>query len=204
MQAVPLVVAGVDVVRIARTWWRTHRFDVDPAKHIRVAQIAGKTHVTIDHTIPVSSPDGARWRITTTPQYLPKEWFHQGARLKIEKASTDRGRAIYCIDVTRGGGEVVAALSYHVDSNTRYPLIVTAIAFRKDRPELWQESRVAAWIAKRYVHALARKLRRHAHLDFASDSHRPAEDVPSIGFREVPPPPDRRQRHKHCYRQEDE
>jgi hypothetical protein len=201
-------VFATEVSRRIYEFVREHRDVREVGPHIDTATIDGDTIVQVDHSVPPKAP---RWRITTTRQLLPKAHF--GARVceKLAEAADDRvadqpkGRAIYCVDLERQ--EVIAALSYHIPRDVTEPLLITAIALRRDDddPGLWQDTQVGARLAKRYVHALARKLRHPSYVDFSAESTAMSLDLGLAAFHQVPPAGGRRRHRPNVsYRQPDE
>ena len=199
---------ATEVSRLIYAFLREQRDVTDLTPHIHEVQVNGDTFVQIDHSVPPKEP---RWRITTTRQLLPQAHFGSSVCEKVEKAAKAhvadqlKGRALYCVDLERQ--EVIAALSYHIPRDVTEPLLVTAIALRRDDkdPELWQETQVAARLAKRYVHALARKLRHPSYVDFSAESREMSLDLGLAAFHDVPPASGRRRRRSNVsYRQPDE
>jgi hypothetical protein len=194
------VVAG-EALRRGIEWYRANKRSVDPERGITLRHDADKDYVTIHHLLPDSS--SPRWLITTRRRYLPGHWFHKRSIEIIDKAEeSGRGRAIYCLDLTRGAGEVIAALSYHIGWNKDEPLLITAIAYRKDQSEMLGESLLGLWLSKRYVHALARKLGRKTYVDFSTNTAGLEPLLARIGLTPCKPLPSNR-RH-YYFRQQDE
>jgi hypothetical protein len=145
-----------------------------------------RTYVSIDHLIPPDANVAGGWRVTTKPCELPKERFGPDMRKIIKSASSERGRALYCID--REWGQEVAALSYHLHDNRSFPVLITAIAMRIDAggtPELFDQSRAAAALLKQYVHEIAHQTGRGGHVDVDASPVGVA-DLTLLGFRPAP------------------
>ncbi len=90
------------------------------------------TRVQIDHVIPdllTGSGSPARWRVTTTPQFLSRHRFHSQTIARIRQADqpATKGRVVYCVPAS-SHGNVTAAISYHLPRRQSHPLQVTAIA----------------------------------------------------------------------------
>jgi hypothetical protein len=187
---IPAAFFTAEVIRIAIAFWRDHRDGIRMERQLRVRQVEGvrglETVVELDDRVPPKDP---RWQITTSRNFLPRARFMPNARAKVRDAAERRvgnhpdgelkGRALYCVDLHTQ--EVVAALSYHIPKNRREPLLVTAVALRSE-PELAQESQACARITKRYVHALARKLRRRTYVDFTAEAGSMSVDLAILNF----------------------
>ena len=128
----------------------------------------------------------AKWRVTTSGGRLPERHFHPKVRAKVNAASADRGRRIFCIDLDRM--ETVAVLTYHVDDDGQRPLQVTSIGLREDAApddRLADDSLVGAVVAKQYAHAIARSIGRSdvLYLDADEDSPLVSQALELLGFR---------------------
>lgn len=149
-----------------------------------------RTSVRIDHRLREPGSRGARvrWRITTRDQFLPRAHFARAAREKINAASLDRGRRIYCVDLE--SQQVMAALSYHLDDREHWPLLLTALALRIDEDataDLFEESRALGWLLKQYVHAIGEKVGRAGYVDMdAPDRRDVVDELMRLGFRNAP------------------
>lgn len=123
------------------------------------------TRVTV-HDERIPRPGGgreARWRVTSEQEInLGAREFGLFAAQRVNQASDERGRSIYCWDLMRS--DVVAAMRYHVTDLTS-PLLLLAVAVRRDAGEdspLYRESVAAATLLKEYVHEVARKMKKVA------------------------------------------
>jgi len=179
---------ALDLVKL---WWAEARWDFALVSHVHVSVTPGGTRdssrVSIDHRIPSHESSGrVGWRITTRKQFLPRAHFDADVRARVNSASIERGRRLFCIDVEQG--EVVAAIAYHVDDKPHLPLLLTAIALRTDADasaDLFGRSRGAAYILKQYAHEIARQLERGDFVDI--DAQPAAEaDLRDLGFRKAP------------------
>jgi hypothetical protein len=181
-----------EIVEMVRRWFVGERRELNLAKQVRVTKVVGATgdmtRVRIDHRIPSHDSGGrAGWRITTREQFLPRAHFDVDVRREVNSASAERGRRVYCIE--QHSGEVVAAIAYHVDKNTRIPVMVTAIGLRIDSmgtPELFSRSRGAAYVLKQYVHEIARQLGRGSFVDIDAGSAATRAEAQVLGFRPAP------------------
>ncbi len=156
-------------------------------QQVHVELRRGQTFVRVDHRIPANEHTEAGWRVTTRKQVLPAVHFASGARAAINGAADDRGRRLYCID--QASGEVIAAMSYHVDEDARMPVLLTAIGLRVDAgalPDLYDRTRGAALLLKQYVHEIARQLGRGAHVDIDTGDPEVVKDLEFLGFRRAP------------------
>jgi len=176
--------------RLAR-WLIDQRATIDIPGHVTVRTAAGaygmRTTVAIDHLLscPLEAHDG--WRISTKPTFLPREHFSSQARHFLKTAAPGRGRAIYCHD--RSALEVVAGLRYHVDDNSGFPVLITAIAYRTDiasNAYLRQRTLGGAFILKQYVHAVSEKIGRGGHVDLDLPARNDEPYARELGFRKAP------------------
>jgi hypothetical protein len=146
-----------------------------------------RTVVEIDHRLscPLEAHEG--WRVSTKPTFLFREHFSSQARHYLKTAEPGRGRTIYCHEPSVG--EVVAALSYHVDDNERMPVLLTTIGLRIDTDMnafLGYRTLAGALVLKQYVHAVAEKIGRGGYVNF--DLANPAHEALArkLGFRPAP------------------
>jgi hypothetical protein len=158
------------------------------ARHVRIRKQKRasrvETIVDIDHLLPADEEATDGWRITTKEQFLPAAHFDAAVRDTVKCASQERGRRLHCID--RATVQVVATISYHLDDNARFPLLLTAIGIRIDGDqELQAQSRAAAAILKQYAHEIARRTGRGDHVDIDA-SPTAADDLARLGFRKAP------------------
>jgi hypothetical protein len=181
----------MDVLANIRAWFTGEREALDLARQVHVTShgtaYGERTTLHIDHRIPdvVGAQEG--WRITTDHQHLPRVHFHPRARAKINAASQERGRRVYCIDLA--SAEVVAAMSYHLDNRRKFPLMLTAIGLRMDEgaPEdLYDASRGAAFLLKQYLHELAAQVGRAGYVDIDADGVTALRNLSDLGFVRAP------------------
>ena len=149
-------------------------------------------HVS-DHSVPdlrTSAPQAAL-RITQKPQFLVPWSFDDRVISKLEQASVEKGRRLYCLDMRRDiSDQVIAALSFHVDADEDRPLQLMALALRLDDPDLNAQSYVAAWYLLQYVSIAGEKLGRGGQIEFATPSVEDTlVDLAPLGFRELAPSP---------------
>lgn len=175
-----LVVA--QVAREAQRLVKAARADL--SRQFQITEMHGSTIVELDHV------DG-NYRFTTSGEFLPRAQFgslkavkHINEKLRHRAGGVKKGRVIFCIDLTRR--EVMAAIAYHLPRNTRDPLLITAFAVRSESESLKDESLSMTFLTKRYLHALARRLRRESFVDFVADDRTLGMDLGLLGF--VPPP----------------
>lgn len=147
-----------------------------------------QTVVAIDHRLPCRlEAHSAGWRVSTSPTFLPAAHFSSHARHVLKTASAARGRTLYCHDVL--SGEVVAALSYHIDERPHFPVMVTAIGLRIDGSTnafLAHRSLAGALLLKQYLHAIAAKTGRGDFVDLDLAEGPSPDLVQALGFRAAP------------------
>ncbi len=122
----------------------------------------------IDHQIPRLPFVGkeAGWRATTNPQFLRADHFPEAtARRGVHfNDGKDRGRTLYLSHIpprqarraASYRGQTVVALSWHVDSKKRAPLLVTNLAIRGDSKAHRDLSRAGAGWLMAYLLEVAR------------------------------------------------
>lgn len=167
--------------------WLIDVFDqIRDQVHVRTVErgVGARTAVTVDHRLacPLDAHDG--WRVSTRPTFLPLQHFSSQARHYLKTADGASGRTLYCHDLSLG--EVVAALSYHLDEDPRLPVLITAIGLRTDAGTnafLTYRSLAGALVAKQYVHVVAAKTDRggFVDIDLAERSNEPL--MRRLGFR---------------------
>jgi hypothetical protein len=155
------------------------------AKQVTVRSGRARTEVAIDHRLscPLAAHDG--WRVSTKPTFLPLAHFSSYARACLKTA--DSGRTIYCHD--RGTGEVIGALSYHIDERAHMPVLITAIGLRTDAGQngfLIYRTLAAVLVAKQYVHVLAAKIGRGGYVDIDLADRTQVPLMRRLGFRKAP------------------
>jgi hypothetical protein len=146
-----------------------------------------RTVVEIDHLLACPLERHDLWRVSTKPTFLPDKHFSSQARHYLKTASQARGRTVYCHESRVG--EVVAALSYHLDDKPQIPVFVTTIGLRRDAAAsafLEYRTLAGALVLKHYVHAIAEKAGRggHVDLDLANRDHE--AHMRRLGFRLAP------------------
>ena len=172
------------------SWWSGEDARSLLAEQVRVKRVGSafgeRCIVSIDHRIPTNPgvPEGVR--ITTQVQrvFLPSSHFDADVRKKLKEASRERGRAVYCID--RALGEVVAAVSYHVDEDQARPILITAIGLRIDDPRLSGVSRAMAWLLLQYICEVACQSGRGDFVDLDAPKSASEEELRGLGFRPAP------------------
>jgi hypothetical protein len=180
-----------DSLELLARWLIDQRASIDISGHVTVRERLGaegtRTVVAIDHLLscPLGGYDG--WRISTKPTFLPREHFSSQARHLLKTAEPGRGRAIYCHD--RSAAEVVAGLSYHIDDNRAFPVLITTLAFRTDverNAYLRHRTLVGAFILKQYVHAVSARIGRGGHVDMDLAARNHEVYARELGFRNAP------------------
>ena len=177
----------MNVVTLIIDWLTRARDTLDLGSQVRVKETGERTVVRIDHRIPAVDAARSGWRVTTRKQFLPRAHFPADVRSEVNRASLERGRRIFCIDMA--SNEVIAAIAYHVDADKRMPVFITAIALRTDAgapAELYDESRGAAFLLKQYVHEIARQTGRGGHVDIDADGVETLRDLANLGFKRAP------------------
>jgi len=146
-----------------------------------------RTKVAIDHLLscPLSGYNG--WRVTTKQTFLPLGQFSSHASFCLKTADHVRGRTIYCKDRALDD-EVVAAMSYHIDERSSWPVFVMTIGFHRDGKrdaEMRKRTIVGAFVIKQYVHAISDLIGRGGlvHIDVPPDGEIYARE---LGFRNAP------------------
>jgi hypothetical protein len=147
-----------------------------------------KTVVTIDHLLSCDLSAHAGWHIRTRATFIPSANFSSEVRTKIKTAERLRGRAIYCDDLL--DRELVAAVSYHIDEDSRIPVFLTELGFRKDivgNALLRFKTLSGALVLKHHLHAIAAKIGRGGYVDtdLAPGSEH-LELARELGFRKAP------------------
>lgn len=145
-----------------------------------------RTRVSIDHRIPGDADEGRPGlRITTKEQKLFRAHFDREVRDAANSASHERGRRMYCIDVSRQ--EVIAVLTYHIDDRAQFPVLITTIGQRIDGDaDMTRLSRAAAALLKQYVHQIAQKIGRGGFVDFDNGDAAAESELKTLGFRRGP------------------
>lgn len=145
------------------------------------------TFVRIDHRLVCPLAEHEGWRVSTKASFLPQDHFSSQARFYLKTASKDRGRTIYCHDLSLN--EVVAAASYHIDKDARLPVVITTIGLRTDAARtafLTYRTLAAGIVLKRRIHAVAEKTGRggYVDIDLAEASLEPL--LRKLGFQKAP------------------
>jgi hypothetical protein len=148
-----------------------------------------RTVVRIDHRLPEPGRGGrAAFRITTREQFLPRAHFDRSVREIVNRATAERGRRIYAIELR--SQEVMAVLGYHLHDSPGRPLLITALGTRADADAvsgLYARSLALVWLLKQYAHAISEQTKRGGYVDMDA-ANRP--DVIAVlrqlGFRDAP------------------
>lgn len=97
----------------------------------KVTGFGERTTVRIDHRLPEPGRGGrAAYRVCTREQFLPRAHFDRSVREVVNRASGERGRRIYAIELE--SQQVIAVLSYHLHDSPGWPLFITALGTRID------------------------------------------------------------------------
>jgi hypothetical protein len=155
------------------------------ARQVTVHAERSLTHVAIDHLLSCPLDGHGGWRISNKAAFLPKTHFGSQARIRLNSAKD--GRTICAHD--RSSAEVTAALSYHIDTRPRMPVLITAIGLRTDAADsAWETYRALAGVlvAKQYVHALSAMIGRGGYVDLDLGDPKLKALMQRIGFTPAP------------------
>jgi hypothetical protein len=164
------------------------RIDIPSQVTIRETSTArgGQTRVSIDHRLDGLTPAHPGWRISTKRTDLPGTHFSSLATHYLKSADHQRGRTIYCHDISRG--EVIAALSYHIDEHPSWPVFITMIGLRTDFAidrDLRNRTLGAALLLKQYVHAISQGLGRGPDVHIEIPGHDTDRYATELGFQKA-------------------
>lgn len=145
--------------------------------------------MSIDHRLPDPlRGDRAAFRVTTREQLLPRAHFDRSVRETVNRASSERGRRIYAIELR--SQEVLAALSYHLHDHQSRPLLITALGTRSDvntAGDLYARSLALVWLLKQYAHAISASTERGGFVDMdAANQPDVIAVLRQLGFRDAP------------------
>jgi hypothetical protein len=166
---------------------------------VRVTHRDGETYVDIDDDVPRLPFNRRRpgWRATTASVLLRSDQFPEttatrGIHFNDDK---DRGRTLYLLHRPQGErkdrsyrGQIVAALSFHIDKDSNAPLLVTNLAIRGDSDEHAALSRAAAGWLMAYLLEVARQDGRPNEVGVEIDTQPNEDDFVAIGFRPASTP----------------
>lgn len=162
-----------------------------------------RDETTISIEMPVPWPPFARrghgCRITTTPlalriDHFPQNAARRGVSLNKEKK---RGRVLYCQQLREPSskhpdapkrGQVLAALSFHIDKDARAPVVVTHLAIRGDSDKARALSLAAAGWMMFFLLEVARQEGRPDEVGVQIAKQPNPDDFDAIGFRPAPAP----------------
>jgi hypothetical protein len=124
--------------------------------------------------------------VTTDGLRLPSDRFHDlQARERIQATRhKNKGRVVNAIL----NGEVLAAISFHVDPARSVPFLVTAVAVRDDSTEARAVAVAAAAILTAYVQAASRKDKREGRLGMLVEQTQDATLPRTLGFKPAAAP----------------
>jgi hypothetical protein len=176
-------------------FWRNYVRPRGLAAAVRV-RTNGGTSIKVEDSIPRAPfrRRGRGWRITTTSHFLrrdhfPDETARRGVAHNDQKA---RGRTLYCVSAAEHGsharGQVVAALSWHVDERKSAPILITNLAIRGDSPDARGLSLAAAAWTLAYLLEVAAQTGRPDEVGVEIDTQPNREDFRAIGFRAASTP----------------
>jgi hypothetical protein len=184
------ILATVDELATFKIWLAEIDETIAAQVNVRELERGGgpRTVVTIDHRLHCRVEiHSAGWRVSTKPTFLPAAHFSSHARHLLKTATAERGRTLYCHDLL--SNEVIAALSYHIDQRSHFPVLITAIGLRIDcgsNAFLVYRSVAGALLLKQYVHAIAMKIGRGDFVDLdLAEGPSPAL-MSDFGFRAAP------------------
>jgi hypothetical protein len=176
-------------------FWRNYVRPRGLGSAVRV-KTDGGTSVTVEDAIPRAPfrRRGRAWRITTSSHFLRRDHFpieteRRGVAYNDQKA---RGRTLYCVSAAERGsharGQVVAALSWHVDERADAPLLITNLAIRGDSADARSLSLAAAAWMLAYLLEVAARTGRPEEIGVEIDTQPNADDFSAIGFRPASAP----------------
>jgi len=176
-------------------FWRNYVRPRGLAAAVRV-KTNGGTRITIEDTIPRAPfrRRGRGWRITTSSHFLrrdhfPNETARRGVAYNDQKA---RGRTLYCVSAIERGsharGQVVAALSWHVDERSAAPILITNLVIRGDSADARSLSLAAAAWMLAYLLEVAARTGRSEEIGVEIDTQPNVDDFRAISFRPASTP----------------
>jgi hypothetical protein len=172
-------------------WLTDARARISRQVIVRVSKRASgiETVISIDHRMSCDLDAHDGWHIRTGETFLPEVHFSSQARTYVKTAARKRGRAIYCYDLT--DGEVVAAISYHIDEDSTMPVLITTLGVRIDirgNDFLRYRTLAGALVLKHHLHAVAEKIARggHVDIDLADKDAAHFELAQELGFQRAP------------------
>lgn len=144
-----------------------------------------ETRVSISDRYPAFGGD-ATLEVTTDGLRLPSDRFRDlQAREKIQATRhKDKGRVAYFVL----NGEVLAAISFHVDSARSVPFLVRAVAVRDDSTEARAVAVAAAAILTAYIQEASRKDNREGRLGMLLEKTQDPTPARTIGFKPAAAP----------------
>lgn len=181
-------------------FWRRYVIPRGLEGAVRVSWEDGKTEVEIDDVMPRLPFRGreAGWRATTKPLLLRSDHFPETtARRGIHfNDGKDRGRTLYLSHIPPRRerredsyrGQLVAALSWHVDDDPAAPLIVTNLAIRGDTAAHTDLSRAGAGWLMAYLLEIARLTGRLHEIGVEIAKQPNDADFAAVGFRSAATP----------------
>jgi hypothetical protein len=175
-------------------FWRNYVRPRGLAAAVRV-KTNGGTSIRVEDTIPRAPfrKRGRGWRITTASHFLRRDHFldetaRRGVAYNDQKA---RGRTLYCVSAAGsayGRGQVVTALSWHVDERRNAPLLITNLVIRGDTPDARSLSLTAAAWMLAYLLEVAAQTGRPDEIGVEIDTQPNSNDFRVIGFRAASAP----------------
>jgi len=188
-----------NVISLIVQFWRHHVTPRGLAGAVQVRRKNGETWVTIKTQIPWQpfQKRGHGYEITTEPQVLRTDHFREKAPRDGVAHNKDkkRGRVLYCkqlIDTRKKGGlkrgQIIAALSWHIDPATNAPILITNLAIREDADDARAISRAAAGWMLAYLLEAAQQDGRPSEIGVEIDEHPNRDDFTTIGSNPRRPP----------------
>jgi hypothetical protein len=127
--------------------------------------------------------------LALSPTHFSDETARRGIAHNDQKA---RGRTLYCVSAAEHGsherGQVVAALSWHVDERKSAPILITNLAIRGDSLDARTLSLAAAAWTLAYLLEVAAQTGRPDEVGVEIDTQPNREDFRAIGFRAATTP----------------
>jgi len=182
-------------------FWRRYIIPRGFAGAVRVSWRDGETFIEIEDVLPrlPFTKRGAGWVVKTKTAFLNSSHFPEKTpRTGIHfNDGKDRGRTVYLLHRPSPHerrersyrGQVVAALSLHIDKDATAPVIVNNLAIRGDTPDHTDLSRAAAGWMMAYLLEVARQDNRPLEVGVEIDTQPNRDDFEAIGFRPSVTPP---------------
>jgi hypothetical protein len=166
---------------------------------VRVTQRDRETYVDVDDDVPRLPFNRRRpgWKASTASVLLRSDQFPERTATRgiHFNDGKDRGRTLYLRHNPQGErrersyrGQIVAALSFHIDEDSNAPVLVTNLAIRGDSDEHTALSRAAGGWLMAYLLEVARQDGRPNEVGVEINTQPNKHDFVAIGFRPAPTP----------------